>query len=121
MDIVPLATSLSLSPALTPPPSLGKTKVANRNLCFAGPAVVPVPYTLQPNSCTSCSHNISVYLRQGKFFVCTGLGGRKHIQQHRAGLQQRNSVLEPPMLSPVRVFAPNDTAMYTQLVYMYSI
>ena len=32
--------------------------------------------------------------------------GRKHIQQHRAGLQQGNSILEPQMLSPDRVFGP---------------
>ena len=62
-SIIPQATlslSLSLSPSLSlllslslPPPPLGKTKVAMRNLCFAGPALpcpalYPVPCTLNP-------------------------------------------------------------------------
>ena len=50
-----------------------------------------------------------------------GWRGCEHIRQHRSGLQQGNSVLEPQMLSPVRVHAPNITIMYSELFYTHSI
>ena len=91
----PASRTAPQSSAGAPPPQTRRAAACTRQVRPPSPAPPPPAHV-----------SVSAFLR----------AALAHMQQHRAGLQQRNSVLEPQMLSPVGVFAPNDNALVSKLV-----